>query len=671
MRTRSQSKRPRSVGEQETTKGESINDDETLPNISRDAVGKLLKRVKRGFKKEDVGYLRRCEHPTEMDGESKDTGRKPIGTTGGNDIAGPESLSQEAMEYALNPEMDDKDNDFDDSEWEDGSIPTLSSLKDFQEDIINGVSIDFDIPRGLEKRKPVRRATAEEKEVAELVHKAHLLCLLGRGRLIDCACNDPLIQASLLSLVPTHLLKVAESPKLTASHLLPLVNWFHNNFHVRSPNLAEKSCHLALASTLETREGTPEAVTALCVALLRALNLTTRYCTKWYKVAPQRVDSAWWDVVLAPLKELESAATAGIVNLECEASHLTNKDHGHLGVSKSTRSSLEDMELETRALTEPLPTNQQAYRNHPLYTIERWVKKYEILYPKGPVLGFCGGNPVYPRTCVQALHTKFRWLREGLQVKAGEVPVKVLNRSQKCNKDALDHDEHADGDHQDSTALYGKWQTEPLCLPQAVNGIVPKNERGQVDVWSEKCLPPGTVHLPFPRVAHVARRLEIDFAPAMVGFEFRNGRSLPVFEGIVVCSEFKDGILEAYLEEEERREAEEKRKNEAQALSRWYQLLSSIITRQRLNECYGKATASQSKDEPPKSADECRKSTDNTRKREASPGCQQVKKCDAPTPAATDNHEHEFILDEQVSGEEGSTRIKRCHCGFSIQFEEL
>ena len=34
---------------------------ETLPNISRDAVGKLLKRVKKGFIKEDVGYLRHCE----------------------------------------------------------------------------------------------------------------------------------------------------------------------------------------------------------------------------------------------------------------------------------------------------------------------------------------------------------------------------------------------------------------------------------------------------------------------------------------------------------------------------------------------------------------------------------------------------------------------------------
>lgn len=63
-------------------------------------------------------------------------------------------------------------------------------------------------------------------------------------------------------------------------------------------------------------------------------------------------------------------------------------------------------------------------------------------------------------------------------------------------------------------------------------------------MWCEKCLPPGTVHLRLQRVVPVAKRLGIDFAPAMVGFEFRNGRSVPVYEGIVVCDEFKGAILE-------------------------------------------------------------------------------------------------------------------------------
>jgi hypothetical protein len=48
-------------------------------------------------------------------------------------------------------------------------------------------------------------------------------------------------------------------------------------------------------------------------------------------------------------------------------------------------------------------------------------------------------------------------------------------------------------------------------------------------------------------VFYVAKRLEIDYAPAMVGFEFRNGHSHPVFDGIVVCAEFKDAIVEVIL----------------------------------------------------------------------------------------------------------------------------
>lgn len=100
---------------------------------------------------------------------------------------------------------------------------------------------------------------------------------------------------------------------------------------------------------------------------------------QWYKIAPGRVNSVWWDAVLAPLRELESG---GITNLEdshvstenglSRSSGFPNQEHTILpgksslnveSTSKSstlsTLSSIEDMELETRALTEPLPTNQQ------------------------------------------------------------------------------------------------------------------------------------------------------------------------------------------------------------------------------------------------------------------------------------------------------------------------
>lgn len=122
---------------------------------------------------------------------------------------------------------------------------------------------------------------------------------------------------------------------------------------------------------------------------------------KWYKIAPKRVNSIWWDAVLAPLRELESGATGGTINMEKLHNNASNeqekikasgmseypgtdspsnhvilpeksgqeafKEYGSKSEVESstkhslvaTRNSLEDMELETRALTEPLPTNQQ------------------------------------------------------------------------------------------------------------------------------------------------------------------------------------------------------------------------------------------------------------------------------------------------------------------------
>ena len=60
----------------------------------------------------------------------------------------------------------------------------------------------------------------------------------------------------------------------------------------------------------------------------------------------------------------------------------------------------------------------------------------------------------------------------------------------------------------------------------------------------------GTVHLQMPRLAPVCRKLQVDFAPAMTGFDIKGGRSVPIIDGVVVCKEDEASILEAYLEEE-------------------------------------------------------------------------------------------------------------------------
>lgn len=134
-------------------------------------------------------------------------------------------------------------------------------------------------------------------------------------------------------------------------------------------------------------------------------------------------------------------------------------------------------------------------------------------------------------------------------------------------------------------------------------------------------------------------------------------------------------VSQAYAEEEERREAEEKRRNEVQAINRWYQLLSSIVVRQRLNNCYGDGSSSHASNDNQKTNVESHAQVGDGEDKRRTSKCQprnlHDSKQDAPPLGPTRDHEHVFLTDDQTIDEESSTRTKRCRCGFSVEVLEL
>lgn len=52
-----------------------------------------------------------------------------------------------------------------------------------------------------------------------------------------------------------------------------------------------------------------------------------------------------------------------------------------------------------------------------------------------------------------------------------------------------------------------------------MNGIIPKNAYGNADVFVESMIPKGATHLKLKGVARIARKLEMNHAEAVVGFE--------------------------------------------------------------------------------------------------------------------------------------------------------
>ena len=77
-----------------------------------------------------------------------------------------------------------------------------------------------------------------------------------------------------------------------------------------------------------------------------------------------------------------------------------------------------------------------------------------------------------------------------------------------------------------------------------VQGRVPKNEYGNIELFQPSMLPKGALHMTgsidqslyhtltgsyaVPGIARVARKLEIDHAPAMMGWDFHSGYCHPM-----------------------------------------------------------------------------------------------------------------------------------------------
>ncbi|KAK9496877.1 hypothetical protein O3M35_012904 [Rhynocoris fuscipes] len=282
-------------------------------------------------------------------------------------------------------------------------------------------------------------------------------------------------------------------------------------------------------------------------------DVTKRYVKQWHICSKSRVDQSWWN------RTLKSWAPP-----------------------KTKRNEQEDEELRRKLEEMPMPTSISDFKNHPLYALKRHLLKFEAIYPPSAVpFGQIKGEDIFARACVVELHTKEGWMKQAKVIKAGEEPYKIVKARPKREKGTgrmiKDLPLH----------LYGRWQVENYVPPAAVDGKVPRNEFGNVELYKPTMLPKGTVHLQLPGLMKVAKKLNIDCAPAVVGWEFSGGGSHPVFDGFIVCKEFKQQLLDAWNKEIENTEKKSIETREKRALSNWNKFIRAIIVRNKLQVKYG------------------------------------------------------------------------------------
>lgn len=141
-----------------------------------------------------------------------------------------------------------------------------------------------------------------------------------------------------------------------------------------------------------------------------------------------------------------------------------------------------------------------------------------------------------------------------------------------------------DTDEPPATALYAFNQTSLYVPPPVVNGRIPKNAFGNLDIYVPSMVPPGGYHVRHALAKNAARLLGIDYADAVTGFQFKGRHGTAVTSGVVVAEEYREAIeavIEGFQCEQENEEA---RLYSLECLKLWRRFLAGLRIKARLSE---------------------------------------------------------------------------------------
>lgn len=281
------------------------------------------------------------------------------------------------------------------------------------------------------------------------------------------------------------------------------------------------------------------------------------YCDNWYTPGfrKNRCEDKWWDSVLEALGPTK----------------------------KSDKDIADETKTDELLMKKDMPTSDSAFRNHPLYVLEKHLLKFQGIYPPEVApLGYFKEQPIYPRDCIHTLRSRDTWLRQARTVKIGETPYKIVKGRPK-------RDRYSGELLRDlPLEVFGEWQTKEYEPPEAKDGKVPRNAYGNVDMYQECMLPKGCAWLKLPGLPRIANKLGIDCASAVVGFDNHCGSygSHPVIDGFIVCEEHADTLRMAWEEEQHNARVREEEKRQKRIWDNWKRLIKAMQIREKLRVKY-------------------------------------------------------------------------------------
>lgn len=176
----------------------------------------------------------------------------------------------------------------------------------------------------------------------------------------------------------------------------------------------------------------------------------------------------------------------------------------------------EDNRIRQFHLDKPLPKSMAEFKSHGLYVLESHLLKYEVIWPSNaPVIGKFNKTNIYLRENVHETHSKEYWKKDARQIKDGEEPMKMSTARPKWDR------RNNEWIRDIPLELYHYSQTIEWQPGEVVNGKVPRNDYGNVDLFKPCMLPKGASYLRLNGLLKIAQKLDIDCVPAVTGFDLK------------------------------------------------------------------------------------------------------------------------------------------------------
>lgn len=231
----------------------------------------------------------------------------------------------------------------------------------------------------------------------------------------------------------------------------------------------------------------------------------------------------------------------------------------------------------------PKPHDAKSFKGHPCFALERYLRYNQVIYPKEPLIGHVQttGDSIYLTRCVHHVRSKEAWLYLGRSIIKDSIPAKIVMKKPRIKDSEIPKLPR-------SIMLYGIWQTIPF-QPQSIDadGKIPKNSFNNIELFHPNMLPIGAIHIKnSPGIGFVARSLNIEYADAVVGFQFQHDKTVPIIDGIVVDKSLESQVKSAYTKHLQNLKEQSSKEREKSLILHWKRLVKKAMICKRIDIKY-------------------------------------------------------------------------------------